>query len=152
MLDSIARLAVAVLMTSSDPRTAAEAIGALVGMVAAATGLLVSGSGAAYGALIGAGMDVGVFVAGALAVYVAARVLPSMSLVVALMTYTCQVLVALMVFTGLDRTQWLEDGTVSGPWLGVVLALCALLWVGVQVRVAITTRLPLYDLSDAGAR
>ena len=57
-----------------------------------------------------------------------------------------------MVFAGLSRTHWLDDGTVSGAWLGAVLAVCALVWVTVQVRVAATTRVPVYDLSDAGAR
>lgn len=125
---------------------------ALVGGAAAALGGLVSGSGAALGALLGAGLAVGIFVGGALFVYVASLVLPSISLVVALLTYACQVAVALMVFQGLTRTHWLEDGTVSGPWLGAVLTACALVWTGVQVRVAATTRVPLYDLEDAGAR
>jgi len=126
--------------------------GAVLGLAAATVGFLSSGTGAAYGALLGAGLAVGIFVAGALAVYVATRVLPAISLVVAMLTYACQVILALMVFQGLTRTRWLEDGTVSGAWLGGVLAACALLWVGVQVRVAATARVPLYDLPDAGAR
>lgn len=126
--------------------------GAVVGLGAAAVGSLVSGSGAAYGALLGAALAIGIFVGGALFVYVATRVLPAISLVVALLTYACQVVIAILVFQGLTRTHWLEDGTVSGPWLGAVLAACALLWTAVQVRVAATTRVPLFDLEDAGAR
>lgn len=140
----------------ADPQLRVAALTAagclVVGVVAAGIGLTVSGSSAAYGALIAAGLAVGVFVAGALAVHVAARVLPPVALAVALLTYVCQVLVAMMVFAGLTRSQLLDDGTVSGPWLGLVLAVCALLWVGVQVRVAATTRVPLYDLPDLGAR
>lgn len=124
----------------------------ILGLVAAGLGLLVSGSGAAFGALIAAGLAIGIFVGGALFVYVAARVLPSLSIVVALLTYACQVVIALLVFRGLARTSWLEDGTVSGPWLGLVLAACAILWMAVQVRVAFTTRVPLYDDPDVGAR
>jgi len=124
----------------------------LLGGVAAGLGLLVSGSGAAYGALIATVLAIAIFVGGALFVYVATRVIPTISIVVALLTYACQVVIALLVFQGLRRTNWLEDGTVSGVWLGIVLTACAVLWMGVQVRVALTARVPIYDESDAGAR
>lgn len=137
-----------------QPRVAAlTAVGCVVlGLGAAAAGLVTAGGGAARGALLGAGVAAGVFVAGALAVHVCARVMPSASLAVALMTYLCQVLVAMMVLGVLTERGWLDDGTVSGPWLGAVLAACALLWVTVQIRVAATARVPLYELPDAGAR
>ena len=125
---------------------------AVIGLVAAGIGLVLAGAGAAFGALIGAGLAGGVFVAGALAVHVVSRVYPPIALLVALLTYVCQVLAALMVFALLTRGALIENGTVSAPWVGATLSLCALLWVTVHVRVAATARVPLYDLPEAGAR
>jgi len=144
-------------MTTDRPITARAGVlsglgCAVVGLVAAGVGLAVSGAAAAFGALIGAGLAGGVFVLGALAVQVVSRVYPPASLLVALLTYVCQVLAALMVFAVLSRGALLDDGTVSAPWVGATLAACALLWVGLHVRVAATARVPLYDLPDAGAR
>lgn len=142
--------------TGSDPQPRVAAFTGLgcvlVGLVTAGVGLVVSGPGAAVGAAIGAALAGGIFVVGALAVHVSARVLPKLSLVVALLTYVCQVMTAMLVFAGLTSSGMLDDGTVSGAWLGATLAGCALLWVGVQIRVAATARIPLYDLPDAGAR
>lgn len=128
-------------------------LGCLVfGTALASTGLAVSGGAAAVGAVIGAALAAGVFVLGALAVLVVSWVYPPASLVVALLTYLCQVLAALMVFSVLTRGGMLDDGTVSGPWLGATLAGCAVLWVVVQIRIAATGRVLLYDLPEAGAR
>ena len=125
---------------------------AVIGVAAAGVGLALSGVGAAFGALIGAGLAGGVFVLGALAVQVVSRVYPPASLLVALLTYVCQVLAALMVFAILTRGALIHNGTVSAPWVGATLSLCAVLWVTVHVRVAATARVPLYDLPEAGAR
>jgi len=125
---------------------------AVVGLVGAGIGLASSGAAAAFGALIGAGLAGGVFVLGALAVHVVSRLYPPASLLVALLTYVCQVLAALMVFAVLTRGELLDDGTVSTWWVGVTLSACALVWVAVHVRVAATARVPLYDLPEAGAR
>lgn len=149
-----ARRPAAFLGDDPQPRVAALS-GAgcvLLGLVAAGLGLATSGPGAGRGALIGAALAAGIFVAGALAVHVAARVLPPAALLVALLTYACQVMVAMLVFGALTRSELLADGTVSGAWLGGVLAACALLWVAVQIRVAATARVPIYDLPDGGAR
>lgn len=124
---------------------------AVIGALGAVAGALAAGSGAVFGALLGAGLAVSVFVCGALFVYVASRVLPSISMAVALLTYFCQVGAALMVFQVFARTRWLEDGTVSAPWLSAVLTGCALLWIAIQVRVAATARVLIYDDADAGA-
>ena len=69
----------------------AAAVGAVpVGMLVALTGALVDGRPAALGAPVGAGLALTVLVTGSFVVHVVAHLMPSASLLVALLTYGLQ--------------------------------------------------------------
>jgi hypothetical protein len=101
-------------------RTAALVAVLLVAVLGAA--VLVDRS-AAYGAAVGAAVVLGVFGGGSVAVSVVARALPGASLLFALLTYTLQVVVLLVIFAGLDDAgmlgtridrQWLSGTVIAG--------------------------------------
>jgi ATP synthase protein I len=84
---------------------------------------------------------------GALTVHLVATVMPAAALLVALLTYALQVAVMAMVFVALSRSGLL-DGTVDRAWLsGTVIAGTAV-WLVVQVVLATTRRIPVYELAD----
>ena len=139
-------------MTTESPRTTATGGGsALLGaaLVALVTGLLlvlvgafVGGSPAAYGALVGTVIVVGVFALGAGVVHVAAA-----SLLVALLTYTLQVLLLAVVFLAIERSG-LADDTLDRRWLAGAVIAGTLAWMIAQIVLAARLRLPAYDLGD----
>lgn len=140
----------------ADPQLRIAALagaGCLVtGLLAAGAAALLADPGAAYGALVGAVIAAAIFVTGALAVHVVARTMPAAALLVALLTYLSQVVLAFLVFWRLSDSGLLTDGTLDRTWIGGVLVLCTLLWMAVQIRVVTRARAPLYDLPEAGAR
>lgn len=122
------------------------AVGALVVLIAA----LASGGEAATLALIGVGIAVGVFAFGAFCVHVASALVPSAALLVALVTYTGQLVVVFAIFISLTR----EGGAADGPhrgWLAAAVVACTLAWLVVQLVTSTRQRIPLYDLPDAGS-
>lgn len=132
--------------TSAAPllRPALAAGTVCAGIVVA--GRLVEGSPAAAGAGAGAVLVLGVFAAGALAVDLVARVLPSAALLVALLTYTLQVLAMALAFVALQRSGELGE-SLSREWLaGSVIAGTAS-WLAVHVATALRARIPAYDLA-----
>ncbi len=126
--------------------------GSLVaGLALAAVGALAAGSSAASGALVGTAIVVSVFAGGSFAVNEVARVLPSASLLVALLTYTLQVLAMGLAFAALSRSGALDE-TIDREWLaGAVIAGTAG-WITLQVVLAARVRIPVYDLGPAGPR
>ncbi|WP_435742183.1 hypothetical protein [Nocardioides sp. SYSU DS0663] len=131
---------------------AGAAVGSLaLGLAVAATGALLDGERAAYGALVGSVLAVVVFAFGAFTVNVVAGLMPSASLAVALLTYTLQLLVVVVVLVGLERSpaagEELADGWLTGGLVATVLA-----WLVVQVVLAARARIPLYDLPRTPAR
>ena len=82
---------------SAEVRTAVAAA-LLVGLLAVLTGALVGGSPAALGAAVGSGMVLVFFGFGALTVNAVASVSPAASLLVALLTYTLEVVAVGVVF------------------------------------------------------
>ena len=149
-------------MTTASPRsTATSGASVLFGAALAAlvTGLLVTlvgafagGAPAAYGALAGTLLVVGVFFLGAGFVHVAAGLVPAASLLVALLTYTLQLLVLALVLAGLNRSGLLDDA-LDRRWLvaGVIAGTVA--WMVAQIFLTARLRLPVYDLpekTDAG--
>ena len=144
-------------MTTESPRTTATGGGsALLGaaLVALVTGLLlvlvgafVGGSPAAYGALAGTLIVVGVFALGAGVVHVAAGLVPAASLLVALLTYTLQVLLLAVVFLAIERSG-LADDTLDRRWLAGAVIAGTLAWMIAQIVLAARLRLPAYDLGD----
>ena len=126
------------------------AAGAVVAtVVAALAGLVLDGSAAAYGALIGGLLVLLVFGLGAFAVNAVASVMPAASLLVALLTYTLQVVVLGLVFAGLSGSGALGTD-VDERWLAGAVILGTLVWLGLQIRQASRARIPVYDLGPTG--
>lgn len=116
-----------------------------VGLVLTLVGALVSGSPAAWGALVGTLLVAGVFGFGSFTVNLVATVMPAAALVVALLTYVLQVLVMGLAFYGLSGSGLLDD-TLDRTWLGGTVIAGTVAWLVVQVVVATTRRIPVYDL------
>lgn len=136
--------------TSAAPllRPALAASVVCLGLVVA--GALAEGSVAASGAGVGAALVLGVFGTGAVAVDLVARVLPSAALLVALLTYTLQVLAMALAFVALSRSGELGE-SLSREWLsGAVIAGTAA-WLVVHVVTALRARIPAYDLPAGDA-
>lgn len=125
-------------------RTAAAT--ALVGLLATLLGALVSGSAAAYGALVGTLLVVGIFGFGTFTVNAVAALLPTASLLVAVLTYTLQVVAMALAFVVLSGSGALDD-TIDRAWLGGTVIAGTLVWIAVQIRLATTSRIPVYDIS-----
>ena len=96
---------------------AALLVTALLGLVGTGLGALLGGSPAALGAAVGFAMVLVFFGTGAVVVNAVASVSPSASMLVALLTYTLQVVLVGVVFAALDRSGAL-DGTVDRTWAG----------------------------------
>lgn len=123
----------------------------LAGLVLAVVGGLVGGSSALSGALVGTALVVLVFAGGSFVVNEVARVLPAASLLVALLTYTLQVLAMALAFAVLSRSGALDE-TIDRDWLaGAVIAGTAG-WITLQVVLATRVRIAVYDLDAHGPR
>ena len=144
-------------MTTASPRsTAASGASVLFGAALAAlvtglgvtvTGAFADGAPAAYGALAGTLLVVGVFFLGAGFVHVAAGLVPAASLLVALLTYTLQVLVLALVFAGLTRSGLLDDA-LDRRWLAAAVIAGTVAWMVAQIGLTARLRLPVYDLPE----
>lgn len=115
-------------------------LGGALAVVAALT----QGSAAAYGALAGTVIAVGVFAFGAFAVDGVSRLMPVASLLVALLTYTFQVLLMALVFVAINRSGLL-DATLDRRWLGGAIIVGALTWSFVQIGATSKARIPVFD-------
>lgn len=127
------------------PRTACAT--AVVGVVLTVIAAIAGGTPAAYGAALGVGLLLLVFGFGTFTVDVVAAVMPPASLLVALLTYSLQLVVltlALAVLAGSD----LLDGTVARDWVGAAVIVCTLSWTFAQLVLSTSRRIPIYDLPE----
>lgn len=124
-------------------RTTAAAT--VLGLAASALGALVSGSAAAYGALVGTVLVVGVFSFGTFTVNAVAAVLPTASLLVAVMTYTLQVVAMALAFAVLSGSGALDE-TLDRVWLGGTVIAGTVVWLVVQIVLSTSRRIPIYDV------
>lgn len=124
--------------------------GLVVAVVLTVVGAMAAGSSAAYGALVGAAVALVVFSVGSFSVDLVARVMPSMSLMVALLTYTLQVVVMALVFVALSGSGLLDDALDRG-WLAAGVIAVTLVWLLAQVTLTTRARIPVYDLSASTA-
>ncbi len=99
----------------------------------------------ALGAVVGALMVVGFFGLGALTMSVVARVAPGLSLLVALLTYTLQVLMLGVVFWALTGSG-ATDGRLDPRWLGGTVVVATLAWTAVLVVREVMGRHLVYDV------
>lgn len=123
----------------------------LAGLLLSGLALLVGGQPAAYGALLGTGMVTVFFGLGTVVLEVVAAISPNASLLLALLTYTLQVVLLALVFAALDSSGAL-DGPVDGRWLGLTVIGGTFVWLGTHLYRAVRVRQPLYDLSSDGRK
>ncbi len=114
-------------------------------LVAVLAGLL-DGRTAAGGVLVGLVLAVGVLAGGALTLDAVASVMPAAALVVALLTYTLQLLLVLAAFVALEASGELGRSLDRG-WLGGTVIVVTMIWLAAQLRTFLTLRLPVYDLA-----
>lgn len=121
-----------------------------LGLVVSLVGFVVDGSPAALGTVTGTVVVVAVCGTGSLLVDAVAGLLPAASLMVALLTYTLQLLVVLVVFMSLERSGLLGSSLHRG-WLGGAAIGATLAWLVTQVLFTLRSRIPAYDLPAAAA-
>lgn len=122
-----------------------------LGLLVALVGALTSGSAAAYGALVGTLIVVGVFGFGTFTVNAVATLMPNAALMFALLTYTLQVLAMGLLFAALSGSGLLDE-TISREWLGGTVIAGTLVWLTVQVVLSTSRRIPIYDLPEHRTR
>jgi ATP synthase protein I len=138
------------MMTTTTPGPLALAAGVttVVGVLMVVLGGLTGGEPAAGGAFVGTALALLVFCFGAFAVDAVARLMPVASLLVAMLTYTMQVLLMLLVFVGLNRSGLLDD-TLDREWLGGAIIVAVLTWTFAHLGAAANARIPAFDLRGA---
>ena len=148
-------------MTTDAPRTgqadrdsgtsvlvAAGAAALVLGLAATLAGAVLSGGEAALGALVGTLLVVGVLGFGSFVVNVVAGLMPAMALMVAMLTYTLQVVLMGLVFAALSGSGLL-DSTVDRGWLAGTVIGGTAIWLMSQVVLTTRRRIPVYDLPAA---
>lgn len=119
--------------------TAAASVG-VIGVAA-----IVSDSEAVTAAAAGSVSTLLVMGFGSYVVHVVARAVPSLSLLVALMTYVLQLVMMIAFFLVLSRSGEFSDA-VRSPWLVAGVGVAVLGWVTTQVRLAGKVRTLAYEL------
>lgn len=125
----------------------AALVAVVLGLGLTLLGAVLSGTQAAFGALAGTLLVVGVLASGSLAVNAVAGVLPAMALLVALMTYTLQVVLLGLAFVALSASGLLDD-TLDRAWLAGGVVLGTIVWLAAQVVLTTRVRIPVYDLPE----
>lgn len=145
-------------MTTAHPRTGSGRTqvvvgpvvrGALLstlglGAVALAVAALVSGAPAVLGVAVGLGLVSAYFGLGSLVVAAVAAVAPAASLLVSLLTYVLQVVLAGVVFLALSRSGLL-GGEIASGWLAGTVIVGTLVWATGQIVATVRLRLPAFD-------
>lgn len=138
--------------SKKDPRASGTrvllfaALAALsLGLAGALLGALADGSSAAYGALVGTALVLVVLGFGSTVVNAVATVMPTASLMVALLTYTLQVVLMGLVFAALSGSGLLDD-TLDREWLAGVVIIGTFVWLTAQLVLTTRMRIPVYDL------
>jgi ATP synthase protein I len=118
------------------------------GLVVVLVAALVADAPALRGALLGVALAVLVFSFGSFVVDQVALRLPAASLLVAVLTYTLQVVLLGMVFWRLTESGALESD-LDGQWLGLALVTATIGWMVGQIVLTARARIPAYDLPAA---
>lgn len=127
-----------------SPLLGASVAGAAAVVVLVVAGAVLDGSPGGVGALVGGGLTLAVFVLGISLVTVAARVLPAASLLVALLTYTLQLLVLALAVVFLNRAGLAGD-ELSRGWFAAGVIAVTVLWLLGQVLAATRQRIPAFE-------
>lgn len=124
----------------------AVATAALVpGLLVAGAGLVLAGGDAAGAALIGSLAVLAVLLFGSVTVDVVSGLMPHASLMVALLTYTLQLMLVVVLLVTLSQ-QPAFAGVAERRWLFGGLLAVVLAWMAGQVTAAVRVRIPVYDL------
>lgn len=119
----------------------------IVGVALSVVGWFSAGQPAGLGAAIATVMVLGFFGFGAVVLQIIARIMPAAALLIALVTYTLQVVLIGLVFVIIKRSGLLEEA-VDPRWLGASMILLTMVWIAGHVRAATTARIPIYDLPE----
>lgn len=126
---------------------AAGALAVVVGL--SLLGLIVDGPSGARGAAVGGSVALVVFGLGTAVVHAVAGLMPAASLMVALLTYTLQLVLMAVLVIGLDRSGSLGQ-TLSRGWFAAAVVATTFAWLATQIWQATHLRLLAYDLDDDG--
>ncbi|MDO9454581.1 hypothetical protein [Nocardioides sp.] len=121
--------------------------GTAAGVVVAVLAAVLDGSAGLLGGLAGAGVTLLVLATGFATVDLVSGLMPAASLVVALLTYTLQLVLLVALLAALRGADDIEDTLAPGWFAGGVIAV-ALAWTVCLVVHAMRARMPLYDLPD----
>lgn len=122
-----------------------------VGVVSAVLAGVVTGASGAAGVAVGVAILLVVFGGGAFFVNLVAGVIPTASLLIAMLTYTLQVLVMALVLVALSRSGLLDD-TLDRRWLAGSVIVGTFVWLTAQVVLVTRARIPAFALEEADAR
>lgn len=123
----------------------------VVGAVTAVVAGFVTGAAGAAGVAVGVAILLVVFGGGAFLVNLVAGVLPTASLLIALLTYTLQVLVMALLLVVLTGSGLLDE-TLDRGWLAGSVIVGTFAWLLCQVLLVTTARIPAYELPEPDAR
>lgn len=128
---------------------------AVVVVVLAAVAAITGGADAAVAAGVGGGIALAIFFFGTAALHLVAGVMPTMSLLFAMLTYTLQVALMTLLMVGINQSGVFATSLTRG-WLAAGVILTTITWMGAQIWQATHLRLPAYDVPQgdhqAGAR
>jgi len=99
----------------------------------------------ALGALAGGSIALCFLLFGSLVVEVATRIAPQAAMLMALLTYTLQVLLVALVFALLNSSGAM-GATLSSGWLAVGVIVATLAWTAAQLVGSVRARIPAYDI------
>ena len=146
-------------MTTAQPSTrpsarvagvrTAAALTAVLALASATLAALTGGTPQVLGALVGAVLVGAFFVFGALSTALAAAYAPATSLMVALLTYTLQVALLGVVFVAIRRSGLVPE-TLDDRWIGGVVIVGTLVWIGTLLTAAVRERHPVWDVPLPG--
>ncbi|MEO5652438.1 MAG: hypothetical protein ABIN79_12205 [Marmoricola sp.] len=117
----------------------------VVATVTTVAGGLLDGSSGAGGAAVGGLLSLSFFTFGSVIVNMATRLAPEAAMVVALTTYTLQVVLVVIAFA-LIRASGALGETLSAEWLAVAVVAATLAWTVGQVVATVRSRVPVYDI------
>jgi len=124
--------------------------GTVVALVVVVVASLTGGRPAVVGAAAGGALALAVFASGIGVVGLVARMMPAASLLVALMTYTLQLLVLALCLAAIERAD-VSAETLSRGWFVAGVIAVTVLWMVGQVVAVTRQRIPVYDTPAAHA-
>ena len=139
-----------VTRAAASPLLGAGLAGAAAVLVLAVVAVVVDGSPGLAGALVGGLLTLAVFAVGTTLVSAAARTLPAASLLVALLTYTLQLLVLAVAVGALERSG-LAGEQLSRGWFAAAVIAVTCLWLAGHVRGALRQRIPAFEDASRSA-